>query len=298
MNLKRTLVVLGLVVCTAAFGSAAFAQSTNLEAGGVFPEAVAPSGIQAYGDFDSDVVFVPLPPCRIIDTRVGGGIMTAGSTRSFRVTGSGFTAQGGVAGSCGVPVGGATAAFINFVAVNAQGAGDFRVTPFGTPIPTASFLNYATVTGLNIANGVAVDICNTPAACTSDFTVQADASDAHIVADVMGYWKPAPPAGRAWASVQRSPVVQFEAARTRNFTALNRPSTGVYCLTPAATLSLANTPIMVTVEWGNSLGFDLLAFPLGTAFNCPAGTLEVRTYQFPAGAAALSNNVSFFVWIP
>lgn len=297
MNLKRTLVVLGLVVCTAAFGSAAFAQQTNSGAEAVAPDA--PVGIQAYGDLDTDTVFVPVAPCRIIDTRIGGGIITAGSTRSFRVTGTGFTAQGGVAGSCGVPVGGASAAFINFVSVNPAGAGDFRITPFGTPIPLASFLNYAQVPGLNVANGIAADICNAPAACANDFTIQADVSDSHLVADVLGYWKALPPAGRAQAYITRPTGI--EATRSRNFTAVAHPSVGVYCLTAAAGINLAQTTPLVTVEWGNSFGFDLLAFPVGNPIPftpCTGGQIQVRTYQFPGGVATLSDNVAFFIWIP
>jgi hypothetical protein len=274
-------------------GSGAYAQTNS----GIEPEAGAPV-LLPYGDTNTDLAFVPLPPCRIIDTRVAGGQIAAATTRDFRVTGTGFTGQGGIAGSCGVPVG-ASAAFINFVAVNPAGPGDFRVTAFGTPVPTASFLNYAAV-GLNIANGVDVAICQ--GVCASDFTIQADASASHLVADVMGYFKALPPAGRAFAAVQRTPVVAFEPARTRNFTAVTRPSTGIYCLTPAATVPLGNVPIFVTVEWGNSLGFDLLAFPVTSVMPftpCTGTQLQVRTYQFAAGGTpVLSDQVAFHVFVP
>src|SRR4030095_3173886 len=72
---------------------------------------------------------------------------------------------------------------------------------------------YAAVTGLNIANGLPVAICN-PATttCTSDFTIQADVSAVHIVADVLGYFRnPTPPlalcticftCGGSWPSFQ------------------------------------------------------------------------------------------------
>ena len=142
------------------------------------------------GDTQADLVYTPVTPCRIIDTRVAGGQILAGATRDFRVTGSGFAGQGGVAGSCGVPVGPATAAVINLVAVLPAGAGDLRVTPFGTAMPTASIINYAAITGLNIANGPVITICNPAVAtCTSDFTIQADASATHLVADVQGFFQ-------------------------------------------------------------------------------------------------------------
>jgi hypothetical protein len=142
------------------------------------------------GDSQADLVYTPVTPCRIIDTRLAGGPMAGGTTRSFRVTGTDLSAQGGSATGCGIPAGAATAAVINFVAVNPAGPGDLRITPFGTPMPTASILNYAAVTGLNIANGPTVAICD-PAvgACASDFTIQADSAATQVVADVQGYFR-------------------------------------------------------------------------------------------------------------
>jgi hypothetical protein len=128
------------------------------------------------GSTQADLVYTPVTPCRIIDTRSSGGPITPGVNRSFIV-----------AGICGVPFGPATAAVINFVAVGPAGAGDLRITPFGTAIPLASIINYTS--GLNLANGPAVTICN-PAAttCTFDITIQADVSATDLVADVQGYF--------------------------------------------------------------------------------------------------------------
>ena len=142
------------------------------------------------GDSQADLVYTSVTPCRVIDTRLAGGPITGGTTRSFRVTGTDLSAQGGSATGCGIPTGPATAAVINFVAVNPAGPGDLRITPFGTPMPTASILNYAAVPGLNIANGPAVAICDPAvAACPSDFTIQADGSATQVVADVQGYFR-------------------------------------------------------------------------------------------------------------
>lgn len=253
---------------------------------------------QLFGDSGADLVYTPVTPCRIINTIVAGGPIAAGTTRSFRVTGSGFAGQGGIAGSCNVPVG-AAGAVINFVAVGPTGAGDLRYTPFGTPVPTASFLNYVNsgIPNDNIANGMPFPICNPAVStCTNDFTIQADVSSTNVVADVLGYFKALPPAGRAYASVLRTPA--FDATRTKGFASVTRPFTGVYCLTPSPGTDIVNVPALVTIEWGTSFGFDLLAYPIGVNFQCPAGTLEVRTYQLPGGVATLSNNIAFYVWLP
>jgi hypothetical protein len=168
----------------AAQSLAALESQRDTGAGGLGPKLL--------GDSQADLVYTPVTPCRIIDTRIAGGQIAEGTTRNFRVTGSGFAGQGGVAGSCGVPVGPATAAVINLVAVAPAGAGDLRVTPFGTALPTASIINYAAIAGLNIANGPVITICN-PAVttCTSDFTIQADVSATHLVADVQGFFQKA-----------------------------------------------------------------------------------------------------------
>lgn len=159
-------------------------QSIQSQSGGGL--GIAP---KAYGSSQADLVYNPVTPCRIIDTRVAGGHIAAGTQRNFLVAGGPFTGQGGSSTNCGIPFGPATAAVVNFVAVAPAGAGDLRIAPFGTAIPNASIINYAAVTGLNIANGPAVTICNVATtSCGLDITIQADVSATDLVADVQGYF--------------------------------------------------------------------------------------------------------------
>ncbi len=139
------------------------------------------------GEGQADLVYTPVTPCRILDTRLAGGPIPAGTTRDVLVTGD-TTAQGGA--NCGIPFGPATAAVLNFVAVGPAGPGDLRVTPFGTAMPNASIVNYAAVAGLNIANGLVVTLCfPATTTCTQDITLQADVSATDVVADVQGYFR-------------------------------------------------------------------------------------------------------------
>ena len=175
------------------------------------------------GDSAADLLYTPLTPCRILDTRVAGGPVVPGATRNFLLTGSDLSPQGGSAMGCGVPSG-ATAAAVNLVAVNPAGAGDLRVAPYGSAMPLASSLNYAAVPGLNLANGLLVTLCDPgTTTCSSDLTVQADVSATHLVADVQGYFQTIdgdastavgsatiPPAGMTPLSV----VTVFYAARS------------------------------------------------------------------------------------
>jgi hypothetical protein len=138
-----------------------------------------------------NLVLNPTAPCRIIDTRIGSGPLTAGETNGFYVAGNtGFKAQGGVDGGCGIPFGRAAAVVINFVAVAPAGPGNLRAWPSGDPVPNASVINYAAV-GLNIANGLVVRLCNGDRiTCGRDLDVRADVSATHLVADVLGYFLP------------------------------------------------------------------------------------------------------------
>jgi hypothetical protein len=148
---------------------------------------------QDLGDNDADLVFTPLDPCRIIDTRLAaGGILVAATLRHFKVVGTtGFPEQGGTNGGCGVPEG-ASSVLINFVAVNPVGGGNLKGAAYLKSIPaTGSILNYQLLTpNLNIANGVAFPVCDfTTALCAFDITVLANGANTHLVADVLGYFK-------------------------------------------------------------------------------------------------------------
>jgi hypothetical protein len=154
------------------------------------------------GAATNDLVYTPLAPCRIFDSRPGSGAqgagtgpLTAGSTVAIDVA-------GGLAASCGVPYPDARAAVLNFVAVAPGGAGDLRAWPWDSSNPAppnSSVINYSNVPGLNIANGLVVPICNTATAtggtCTKDLFLRADVASTHMVIDVLGYL--APPAATA-----------------------------------------------------------------------------------------------------
>jgi hypothetical protein len=145
----------------------------------------------ALGDATRDLVYSPIAPCRIVDTRVGSGPLTTGFPRNFYVAGvDGFSSQGGNPAGCGLPRGPATAAVVNFVAVNPSGPGNLRAWAYGGSAPTASIINYAAV-GMNIANAVVVPLCDVGSSTCipGDITVQADVSGTHLVADVVGYFR-------------------------------------------------------------------------------------------------------------
>lgn len=141
---------------------------------------IQPTSIGVPGE---DLVFTPLTPCRIVDTRIAGGPMTAEGTRSFKAfTASDFTAQGGANSNCGLPQN-VSAISVKMASVYPLAEGWFTAYPFDVPMPLAASLNYN-------AGGVTSDqeivrLCRP--ACPSEFNVYSR-KQADLVIDVTGYF--------------------------------------------------------------------------------------------------------------
>jgi hypothetical protein len=91
---------------------------------------------------------------------------------------------------------------------------------------------------------------------------------------------------------------------SKGFSSFSRPSTGVYCLGPSASVS-PNTVPVVSVEWHLSFGVANFAQWDNDNSNCPAGSYEVLTYKGETGGVGtplqvpvLSNEVAFVILIP
>jgi hypothetical protein len=139
----------------------------------------------AFVPYPQDQTFHPVQPCRIVDTRVAGGKLASGATRNFAVSGTtGFLAQGGKSGGCGIPAT-ATAVAMSVIAVHSASSSDLTVWPAGIAIPLASVLNYQK--GQNTNTGVTVPI--SPNANPA-LSVRARYGPLDLVIDVSGYYEP------------------------------------------------------------------------------------------------------------
>ena len=125
----------------------------------------------------SDLAVHTVSPCRLVDTRVAGGALSA-SSRDFTVV-STLTGQGGSSSGCGVPTT-AVAIVANVTAVPQGKTGFLTAYPQGITRPTASTVNYATSGA--IANSTTVSLSS-----SGKFTVYSNVS-AHAVVDVIGYY--------------------------------------------------------------------------------------------------------------
>jgi hypothetical protein len=159
--------------------------------------------------------YVPLAPCRLIDTR-NVAYLQPKVTYNFKAKGASFVAQGGVAQDCGVSAG-ATAILANITVVidGAVGlpGGYVNAWAYGNPQPFSSLVNYGSVANLPaIANEVAIGICDPQrtAGCSQDFSVWTSAG-AHVIVDVVGYVEepiggPIGPVGPQGVQGQQGPV--------------------------------------------------------------------------------------------
>lgn len=133
---------------------------------------------------DADLVFTPLTPCRIVDTRVAGGTIPAGTARGFKAWGASFAAQGGSATDCGIPQNTNVAALaLNVVAAYPAADGWIAAYPYGGSLPNSSTLNY--LAGAVVANGATVKVSQ--ASLAFDWNLHTVATT-HFLADVLGYY--------------------------------------------------------------------------------------------------------------
>lgn len=175
--------------------------------GGADADRLERATAKALGNAESELLFVPVSPCRILDTRFGGGPLAPSETRSYEVAGTtGFESQGGQPGGCGIPLGAASplapSVVLNLIAVGPAGPGHLEAWEFGQPVPIASVINYANASGLNIANGIIVPISGV-STTDKDLHIRANINGTHVVADVTGYFT-------------RFPIEQFQSSLKPN----------------------------------------------------------------------------------
>jgi hypothetical protein len=140
------------------------------------------------GTPNTDLVYTPVTPCRIIDTRNAGtasGILAVGSARGFIGWGASYANQGGAASNCNIPANTDTAAIVvNFTVVSPSTGGYITAYPSGAAQPLAASLNFnaADVKGNN-----AILKLNQTANAPTHFNIYTT-STTHLVADVVGYY--------------------------------------------------------------------------------------------------------------
>lgn len=185
------------------------------------------------GDAAQDLVYVPIAPCRIVDTRQsygGSGPLAANSTTAFDGVAASFAGQGGKASDCGIPAGAAALATTIGV-LDATAQGDLRVWAADGTVPNASIAVFSpAVTGapqpgqifFSGASAI-IPLCQTGCPQGKEFKVLAEAAQLDLTIDVTGYFRAAVmPAvangagqGLNWGTIARD-VIGNATAQLRN----------------------------------------------------------------------------------
>ena len=125
---------------------------------------------------DTDLMGLPEPPARLLDTRVGAstidGAFAGAGRRPAR-----STIELNVVGRGGVPATGVDAVVLNVAAVAPDGWGFVSVYPCGA-VPNASAINHLTS---DIANEVIAKVSARGTVCIDTYTTT------HLLTDVVGY---------------------------------------------------------------------------------------------------------------
>lgn len=136
----------------------------------------------------NDLVYVPISPCRIFDTRAQrtDGYVVGGTTRSFMAARPyDFSLQGGEPGDCNLSSVGPWVVAIALTVVTPATAGYATVYPFGGNQPATASLTYAA--GAVVTNTIVTAVGGQFGG--ADLTIFSLA-DAHYVADIVGYFRP------------------------------------------------------------------------------------------------------------
>jgi hypothetical protein len=208
----RSVLCIALVAGIASVGGSIAAEAVTGGGQPATPRSAVRAAALAPVDTSTEAKFTAITPCRLVDTRNGGGIVAAGLPRTFTATSADLSAQGGRAGGCDIPSA-STAIQANVVAVGAAGSGFLTVYPHGVTPPLASYLNFRD--GRAIANGgvITLDAVN-----DQGFTVSTSRSS-HVVVDVTGYFVPP-----MWARVTGDGVL----VRGSRVTGVTLVKTGAY----------------------------------------------------------------------
>jgi hypothetical protein len=117
--------------------------------------------------------FFTVTPCRVVDTRLGGGLpVVAGADRTFVIVGA----------TCAVPAT-AKAVSLNLAVTEPTAAGNVRLFPTGAAVPVVSTINYSA--GQTRANNVVVGL-----SALGELTARcAPSGSTHLILDVNGYFE-------------------------------------------------------------------------------------------------------------
>ena len=269
-----TLLRWALRACALLLGAQAFA--APVQAPSTIP--AAPAFAKALGDAHADVVFTPVTPCRLVDTRgfdapFQGGLFQPGERRAYAPN-----------GRCGLPGAGVVtiAASVTTLNLTPASGGFLALLSPGAPVRT-------TVDIFNFGTSWSGSSTLVPTGPAGQFDTLVELATAHVVIDVVGYF--APPQGAIPGGVPSH--------ATGFFNTFVGESAGNVTILGAHNTALGSRTLTAdtTGEGNTALGSGALFNNTEGALNTAAGkgamllnTTGARNAAF--GGGALTSNVS------
>jgi hypothetical protein len=208
-------VLLGSVFFIVGAGSAFAAGSVPTLATGVVKgqKASVAQAAPSVSVGSGEVVFVPVAPCRLVDTRpeAANAKLMSGVAVAFHAIGSNFSVQGGSPTGCGVSAD-AKAIAVNFTMLNTTASGDVRMWATNQAMPFAG-VGVFNPPGEAVYSGGSsiVPLCQSGCPSTGEFQIYPDNSDLDIVVNVTGYFHAATSTtgagqGLNWGTISRNTI--------------------------------------------------------------------------------------------
>lgn len=206
------------------------------------------------GDTNNDLVFTPIPPCRIADTRNTGGQIAANSDRGFNAWGvPNYTAFGGSNTNCGLQSEHPSAVVLNVTGVLPAAAGFATVYAgdLASP-PFVASINYAT--GAIVNNNVVVALNSLGG--SPDYRIYTLRAS-HYVVDIVGFYDTPHATALECITLPGTPVSIPAGANGQ----AHRPScaagyteTAIYCQTASFDTDISNLSEGVDCTFKNNSG--------------------------------------------
>jgi hypothetical protein len=138
---------------------------------------------KALGDANRDLVYTPLTPCRLVDTRLSAGAFAPNERRPYVVN-----------GACGVPQSNVGALMLSFTTQNLtpSSGGYLALVAPGAPIS-------AVVDVFNLGSQWSASNTVVATGAAGQFDAFVSTASAHLIVDVLGYF--GPPAGGGGSAV-------------------------------------------------------------------------------------------------
>ena len=224
------------------------------------------------GSAATDLVYTPITPCRVLDTRLsqgGTGAIAAASTKNFQIWGAtSYAAQGGSPTNCGITAGSNVAAVaMNFTVVTPAAGGYITAYPFGAALPTAATVNFQAG---DIARGDFTIAKVAQTGLTNHLSIYST-SLTDVVGDVVGYYSMPVATGLQCTTLTETVSVAAGFNSFKNNTGASACATG-YAPVSAYCSAAGASNIYLTGSGVGAIGFCSWVSFATSAVNVTQGT--------------------------